>query len=62
MSTRREILKRVVLGLGAAALIQPKGGVLGFAQTTKKAAAKKKIAKKKPPTNKKGKKKKEGDT
>jgi hypothetical protein len=46
-STRRDVLKRLVIGLGAAALIQPNGGVLGFAQDSEKKKKKTKSSKKK---------------
>jgi hypothetical protein len=44
-STRRDVLKRLVIGLGAAALIQPNGGV--FAQEPNDKKKKKKRAGKK---------------
>ena len=31
-TSRRDLLKRTLIVLGAAALVQPSGGVLGFAQ------------------------------
>ena len=34
-TSRRDLLKRTLIVLGAAALVQPSGGVLGFAQIKK---------------------------
>ena len=42
-ASRREVLRRLAIALGAGALIQPNGGVLGFQGAAgKKAGAKKK--------------------
>jgi hypothetical protein len=32
-SSRRDVLKRLLVGLGASAILQPKGGVFALAQT-----------------------------